>query len=159
MDRRAGVRLREDERIRRPGELAHLRWKPGEAVRNGLRLRLPQNSESRAWHRGEHVLPLLGSQLVFAVAEKGEVVVVDPLEQRLRLGELVGSDRRRMLVEVRDDLANVPAHRRPVLDRGAHVGKNAVQLGFELVEARLIGLPVDLDVQERLGGPVGCPWQ
>ncbi len=86
-------------------------------------------------------------------------MVVDPLEQGLGLGELVAIDRRRPLVEFRDDLANVPSDRRPVLDRRAHVRENAMQLGRELVEESLIGLTIDLDVQQRLGQPFGCPRQ
>jgi len=51
----------------------------------------------------------------------------------------------------------VPADRRPVLDGRAHVREHAVQLGLELVEEGLICLPVDLDVQQRLGRSLGSP--
>jgi hypothetical protein len=98
-------------------------------------------------------------QLVLAVADEREVVVVDPLDQRPGFGELVRIDGRRTLVELRDDRANVPADLRPGLDRGEHVREHAVQLGVELVEEGLIGLPVDLDVQQRLGRSLGCPRQ
>ena len=97
--------------------------------------------------------PSSAEDLVLAVAEEGEVVVVHPLEQVAGLRELVrvdGSASASSATTSRDALA----HRRPVLDRGAHVPEHAAEAGAQPLELLRAGLPVDLDVDQRLGLPV-----
>ena len=101
----------------------------------------------------------MNAQLVLAVAEEREVVVLHPLEQGLGLGDLVGADRRRVLVELGDDLPCTRAHRAPVVDRRPHVREDPLELRGELVERGALRLTVDLDVQQRLGAPFGRPRQ
>ncbi len=106
--------------------------------------------EPGARHRRQHVIVAVALELVFAIAEEGEVVVADPFEQRPRLGHLVGIERRRPLVEQRHGIPHAGTHGRPILDRSAHIREDVLQVGFELVELRPLRLAVDLDVQQRL---------
>jgi hypothetical protein len=80
VDRCARVRLRQVEEVRLPGPPPHLGRQLREAVGDRLLLGLAQDSEPRAGHRLEHVLALPRVQLVLAVAEEREVVVLHPLE-------------------------------------------------------------------------------
>src|SRR3712207_8314834 len=59
-------------------------------------------------------------------SQKGEVVVGDPLEELPGLGEVVGLDRRRVVLQPGDDLAHHPAHLLPVLYGRAHLPEDAL---------------------------------
>ena len=82
-----------------------------------------QHAERRARNPGEHAT--VGFQPVFANAEEGEVVVLEPFEESDGLGDLVLGQRRRVGLERIDDAADAIEHRAPVLHREAHVGDNA----------------------------------
>ena len=90
---------------------------------------------------GSRRIPRPGS-LGIAVAEEGEVVVGEPLEEGGRLGGL--------LAQLRGGLERLRPHRLPVLDRGAHLADHPHDLLLELAQAGRVGLPHDLGVDHRL---------
>ncbi len=114
-----------------------------------------KDAEPAAGHRPKDVLlPAVDRhllELVLAVAEEGEVLVGEPLEQRLALGDLRLGQRWRVLLEVRDDRARPVLHGRPVLDRRPDVTEHtSYVVGEQHALVALLGQPVDLDVHPRL---------
>jgi hypothetical protein len=89
VDGRARIRLREVEEVRLERERAHPRWQLVEATRALLPLGLTQDPEPRARRRGEPQLAVLADEFVLAVAEEREVVILEPLEEGLCLGQLL----------------------------------------------------------------------
>ena len=89
-------------------------------------------------------------QIVLAVAEVGEVLLGDPAQEREILGQFVGVERRRILLDLGDDLEHAVAHRQPVGDSAAHLLEHRQDLVAQRVEHRRLGLPVDLEVHHRL---------
>jgi hypothetical protein len=152
--RRARVRLREDERVLRAREAAGLGLEVHEPLGRFV-VGVAQDAQAGAGHAAEGVLAVGVDEVVLAIAEEGEVVVDDPFEERLRLAELLGLDGRRVEVEVGDDLGGAQPHRLPVVDRGPDVAEDALQAEADPVQARRVGLAVDLDVDEGLERPVG----
>jgi hypothetical protein len=150
MDRRARVRLRDDEQPLLAGAAPHLGRQLGE--RGGAGLGVPaQQAEAGARLGDQRVLALLGDEVVPAVADEREVAVGHPLEERAALGEFVGGERWRVRREVVDDSPQHREHRYPVARRGPQVGEGVEQRGTGGGERLGVGLAVDLDVHERLG--------
>ena len=147
---RARVRLGQVEQGLLARESAHLRRQLREAERVRLLALDAEDAEPRPVHRGKHVLAALGADLVLAVAEEREVVVVHPLQQRTRLFEVLLRDRGRRLLELGDRLVHLSAHRLPVLDRRGHVAEHALEIGAKTLERFQVGDAVDLDVDQRL---------
>ena len=154
VDGRPRVRLGQVQQRLLAREPAHLRCQLREAERVGLLVLDAEDAEAGPVDRGEHVLAALGADLVLAVAQEGEVVVVHPLQQRPRLFELWLRDRRRRLLELGDRLVHLGAHRLPVLDRRGDVAEHALEVGAKPFERIQVGDPVDLDVDQRLRFPV-----
>ena len=114
----------------------------------------PQDTEARI---AQHAEPrprdrLVGGAFgrrfvgVFAIAEKGEMVVGQPLEERDRLIGLVRRDRRRVRLQVGDGHVHPRPHGTPVLHRASNVGEDPPDRFGDLVE-RLRRRPrADLDV-------------
>ncbi len=150
---RPRVRLRQGEQALLAREPSHLRRQLREADGDRPLVAGAKDAEARAGHGAQHVLPVLGEDVVLAIAEEGEVVVVDPLEQVTRLRELVRRDRRHRLVESPEQTTDALAHRRPVVDRSAHVLEDAAQAGAHPLERLGTRLPVDLHMDQRLGQP------
>ena len=154
VDGRPRIRLGQVEQGLRAREPAHLRRQLREAERVGLLARDAEDAEAGPVHRGQHVLAALGPDLVLAVAQEGEVVVVHPLQQRTRLVELLLRDRGRRLLELGDRLVHLSAHRLPVLDRRGHVAEHALEVAAKPFERVQVGDAVDLDMDQRLRLPV-----
>ena len=154
MHGRPRVRLGQVEQGLLAREPAHLGRQLREAERVGLLALDAEDAEAGPVDRGEHVLAALGADLVLAVAQEGEVVVVHPLQQRARLVELRLRDRGRRLLELGDRLVHLRAHRLPVLDRGGDVAEHALEVGAKPLERVRVGDAVDLDVDQRLRLPV-----
>ena len=117
--------------------------------------RVAQDPQPGAGHAAKRLVAVLGDQVVLVVAEEREVVLDDPLEQRLRLGQLLGVDGRRVGVQVGDHLAGPLGHGPPVLDRGAHVSQDVLEARLHGGQVLGVGLADDLGVEERLEGAVG----
>ena len=79
------VRLGEVEDVRLERERANAGRQLVEAARALLAARLAQDPEAALGDRVEAQLAVLGHELVVAVAEEGELVVLEPLEERRRL--------------------------------------------------------------------------
>ena len=78
------------------------------------------------------------------------MVVGEPLEQRLALGDLMLVERGRVLLQVVDDLAGLGVHPLPVLHGLTHVAEHLGKRLHDRLEVLGVGLPVDLDVHPRL---------
>lgn len=141
-------------------------------VAGGVRGVGAQDAQPGAGDRREHVLldalgGGLGDELVLAVAEEGEVVLGEPAQQLLRLGDLLLLQPlgRRGGQLARDEQRAV-VHLGPVLDRLADVGQHAAQVRGDLLQIGAVGLAVDLDMdpglhervvrQFALGGAAGA---
>ncbi len=95
---------------------------------------------------------VVAAQLVLPVAEEGEVVVGEPVQQLAGLLDLlprqVAGDR--LAGQLVGDAGGGVPHLLPVLDGLADVGQDAQQVGGDLLEVGAVGLAVDLDVDPRL---------
>src|SRR5205807_10478263 len=81
----------------------------------------PENPETRKRIRHQAVLGATALEPVVAVAEKYEVPPLHPVEDAMRLPHLHRRQRRRIALELADDLACPLPPRGPVPDRVAHV--------------------------------------
>ncbi len=113
----------------------------------------PQDAEPGARQRDQHLLVTLPLEAVLAVAEEREVVVGEPHQEGLTLGELLGRQRWRVLLEVLEDLVDPVVHLRPVLDRLPDVAEDLQQLLLD-VRDQLGRDPVDLQVHPGLASDV-----
>ncbi len=152
MDRRPRVRLREDEGVVRARPVARL---AGELDGALVVVAVAHDPEPRPGNAAKRVLAVLGDQVVLVEAEEREVVVHDPLEEGPGLGQVLGVDRRRVRVQVGDDLVRARDHRLPVVDGCPHVPEDAPDSGLQLGEMVGIGLAHDLRVDEGLEPAVG----
>ena len=98
-------------------------------------------------HRRDRLVAAPALEDVLAVAEVGEVVVVEPLEEGQALLDLLLRQRRRALLELGDDALAEAPHLLPVVDRRADVGEHPAEALLDLLVAlrRLLG---DLDVHQ-----------
>ena len=93
---RAAVGLGDHQRHRQARQAAHLRRQRCEAARVRARARLglaAQQAHRRALDAAQLVAVLLAQEVVAGVAEEGEVVVGDPAQEGLDLGDLLGVER------------------------------------------------------------------
>src|SRR5947209_7570237 len=79
------------------------------------------------------------AQLVFAVAEEHEIVPLEPFHERSLL---------RRAREAACGLARPLAHRRPVVDRGAHLRQHDLELTLDI--GQRFALSVDLRMDDGL---------
>src|ERR671934_151419 len=100
LKRSRGTNTRQDRK--RPK--ASRRTNPGrqllEAARALTAAGLAQDPEPRASDPGQPQVAVAVLELVLPVAEEREVVVLEPAQKRLRLGDLLGIERRRARVEL-----------------------------------------------------------
>ena len=148
---RARVGLGDDEQLGLAGLLARGRVQPGHRL--GRRAVVAEDAEAGAAHGGEQVLALVVHvEGVLAVAEEGEVVGGQPLEEPGRGADLLrGDPHGRVVVQRKRDAAAPLAHLAPVLDGVADVAENGAQLGRDLLAVLRRGDAVDLQVHPRLG--------
>ena len=78
-------------------------------------------AEAGACPGPEGFLAVLPDQIVFPVAEKREIVVFHPLDQRAAFGDRLRVQGRRVAFEIVGDFPGPGAHPSPVLHGGAHV--------------------------------------
>ena len=89
-------------------------------------------------------------ELVLAVAEEGEVLVGQPLEQVGGLTDLLVVERWRVAAQVGDDRRDLAVHLEPVLDGLTDVAEHALDVLHDRVGVVAVGQPVDLDVHPGL---------
>ena len=146
----ARVRLGEQQDLLHPRALARFGGKRGEARRHRLARTLAQDAETAAGNDAQHVFAAGGGDLVAAAAEEGEIGLQEPFEERATFLELGLRHAAAGCSERANDLAHARLHRRPVLDRGAHVGEHLGDPRLELGELRRVGLAVHFEMHERL---------
>ena len=110
-----------------------------------------QDAQAGALHRGELVV----DQHVLAVAEEGEVVVGQPLEQLDRVGDVLVRHRQLGVRaagggQLVGDHQRPLAHPRPVLDRVPHVGQHPPHLVVQLLTGLGVAHRIDLDPDPAL---------
>jgi hypothetical protein len=96
----------------------------------------------RDGHRCRRAIP---PEAIFAVAEKREMVVFHPLEQRLRLAHLALLAAHPRNAEFGGRVERLAAHAAPVGGGGTHVTERAFDARLDCGEAARVGLAVDLD--------------
>ena len=116
--------------------------------------RVAQDPQPRAANRPQAGLQAFRHKLILPIAQKGEVVVHDPGQEGRRLVHLTGHRRRRRLGELGGDRLRARDHRRPVLDRRAHLLEHVLDPAGKGREPLAVGLPVQLDVSDRFGDRV-----
>jgi len=152
---RVGVGLGEVQQGGVAGLAADLGGQLGETAGNRV-TGVAQDAEPGARNRAQDVglavrsvRAALGEQVVLPVAQEGEVVIGHPLQQRARLVPL-GRRGRHGLGQRAGEVQGRLVHGRPVLVGGPHIGQHADQISSQLLEQFGLGLPVDLDMDERL---------
>ncbi len=155
VDARLLVGLDDDQRLRLLEEGArrgrHLQ--PLAALGHHFIVAVSQDPEHRVGLLGEHA-----GGLVIGVAahpQEGEIVVQQPLQELDRLGDLVGGQRRRPALEIRDGLVQAREHRPPVGDRELHLGQRLAESAEDLRPALLVVDPLDMDMDEAFALAVG----
>ena len=156
VDRAARLGLGErDQGLRLPGLGTDLGRQLGEAGRAGAVVMPAQDAEARALDAPELGLAgLVRLQLVGAGADEGEVIVGEPAQELLGLGQLLGCEMGSTGCKPFPCLVDPGPHLPPVLDRQTHVAQDAEQVALELGQHGGIALPVDLDMHEALAQAV-----
>ena len=111
---------------------------------------IAENAEAGALGAAELAARRAADEIVFAHAEKGEVVLAQPFEEGDRFADILRGDRRRRRAIGFDRLVEPLEHRPPVGDRAAHVGEHRVE---PLAKARLVlgqCQAVDMDLDQAL---------
>ena len=155
---RARVRLGDDQEVGHARVRANLRRQRREARRDVLARVLAQDAEARARDDPQRVLAVDRDQVVAAVAEEREVVVGEPAQERLALGELLRRDRRRAARRSRrrsrsdagpaSSSSRSTARRTSASTRATSAASASSRVGLDD--------PVDLDVDERLAARVAA---
>ncbi len=152
VDRRPKVRFGDDQKLAAAHETLHV----GRQLRQVAQpaeyrvVGVAQNSQRRPRRFGGTF------EDVFAVAEKGEVVVVEPAQKILGFRELrPGHARRRCSGQLIADLAEHLPHRLPIRHRRAHVGEGAGQALRQAGEIGRVRLSGDGDLHPGFALP-GC---
>ena len=102
----------------------------------------------------QHVFVVLGDQVVVAVAQEGEVSVVEPVQQvhgGVEVRDLLGAGDKCQRIR---DLVGLVAHGRPVLDGGTHVNEDAFQAGDQGFDGLVGRVPAELDGDPGFDGRV-----
>ena len=145
----ARVGLGDDEQLAVTSPLLGRRAESSE--RRRTRRVVAQQTQTGAGHRVQHRLPGLFTEDILPVAEEGEVVGRQPVQEAHPLGDLGGIDARRgRRAQLVGDFGAVFAHLGPVLDGVADVAEQAVDLGGDALAVGRVAQPVDLDVHPRL---------
>ena len=143
---RARIGLGQDDRVhgarmRQPRGLKGL-----QRTRRGGPAVIAQDAQPRARDRAQHRIALDVGNLVFAIAQEGEVVLGHPAQEGLGLGHALLVQRKRTLRQLLGDLHHVRAHGPPVADRRAHVGQRRLEVVQQVIAVLAIGQAVDLQV-------------
>ena len=144
----AHVGLGEQQQRGPVDEAARFQRNRRERLRVGLLRRIAQDAETRVGHGAQSELAVVLRQVVFAVAEKAEMVVVDPLQESAILGRGVGIDREARpclaVAVARDDIAHGGEHGLPVMHREPHIAQDPKEPVLNALQFRRFGLPVHL---------------
>ncbi len=121
-----------------------------EAPRSLARIVVLEDAEAAALDPAEvNAAPIL-LEPVLGVAEKGEMVVGEPAQERLDLEQLLAGDDARGRCQARQPLLDLGLHRPPVIDALTDVVEHAIEVLLDLIHGGGVALPVDLDMHEAL---------
>ena len=118
-----------------------------------------QDAEAGARHGAQQLVVALLLEPVLAVAEEGEVVRGQPLEQLAALADLVLRERRRVGPQLADDLQHLRVHLVPVLDGLADVAQHPLDVLLDGGGVVALADAVDLDVHPGLADEAGLGLQ
>ncbi len=114
-----------------------------------------QDAEAASRDRAHRRLVALAGEGIVAIAQIGVVIVLHPGEEIAALGDLVGGQRRRPVVELGDDLRHLLAHRRPIGHRGADVAQHHFEIGPDGLDPAGVGLLADPQLHPGFGVVAG----
>ena len=152
---RAHRRLGDNKHPRLFEELADLRRhgdKLGAAAQQP-HLGRAQQSEAGLEHRLQTAI-VIGVGII-ARAEQGEIVAGEPFQKLDSLGDIGGRQRRWVLPQIGDDIADARQHRRPVGNGHADLGEDCFESRNEVFARRGFQRSVDVNVDEALA-PAGA---
>ena len=150
MHRGARVRLGEDQQFLLLRLGAHLRRQLA-----GTRLRVrAEDAQPGPRAAAQDALLALHGEVVLAVAQEGEVLVGQPLQQLAGLLHLALGDRQVGGVQAGGDGDRLLVHLRPVLDRLTDVVQHLLQVLLERAVLGDVGDPLDLQVHPALADQV-----
>ena len=144
------VRLGDDELLRLLQEFHDLGRDRDQLAAAAQHVHVRRSQDAEPALGNDLIAALVAGQRVFAHAEEGEVVGDQPFEELRRLGDLLDRQRRRIVLDLGDDLADARHHRPPVLHAEAHVGEHAADRLDDLGLPRLVLDALDMDVDEAL---------
>ena len=105
--------------------------------------RIAQYAEARAGIDARLGALAGAGKIIFPVAEKGEIIIMRPLQEILSLGDI--GDRAFGIAQFKlvDNALHLGAHGLPILDRRVDVLENRFQVCLDFLDARRITLAVD----------------
>ncbi len=119
-----------------------------------VELGIAQDAEPAVRHHRHLGVAAGADDPVLAIADEGEMVVGQPVEEGAALLQVPGLRPGRVPGQRLGDRAGLLAHRLPVLDRGADVGEHAAQAAADRAQLLRVGVLVDLDPHPRFGDRV-----
>ena len=146
---RARIGLGQDQRLVRAVGLVGC--ETGDRTRLRITDIAAQQAQAAAVDRHQHFALALLDDPILAIAEEGEMILCRPAQEGTDLAALVIVDRQRARRQLVGDLYHLVAHRRPILDACAHVGKHREHLRLHVLERAGIRQAFDFQVDDRLG--------
>ena len=156
MDGRAGVGLGDQQQLGLAQVRAHLGRHAllvAHAAENA-QVEILEDAERAAVDDLVRGLLALAGHGVFAIAEEGEVVVLDPLQEARDLGALVFVHRQLLGIDLLDGLVQARAHLAEVADRDAHVVQHRFDAALDLFQFFRLRHLGGADLHHRFGGRV-----
>jgi hypothetical protein len=119
-------------------------------------VRIPHQPQPGAFdHIGARLAP--AADPVFAVAEKGKVVLGQPFEKFCHFGRDIRRLLRRLLAQRRRYLGQLGQDRFPILDRNPHIRQHLAQFRFQRGQCIVVTDLIDLRLYHRLAqGALGA---
>ena len=108
----------------------------------------PQYAEPAGLDRFQPLAALAAFQPILTIAEKGEMAIFHPLEQRAGLAEFSGIDARAHRTQILCGGSSRGAHAAPIRAGRAHVAQTALDLSRQRFKRRGIDDSIDFDMLE-----------
>ena len=147
VDQALAIGLDDQDVVRPAGEARH-RLAAAQPLLEQADVVALQDAERRAGHQlvaQPARLARLLDVAVAAMAEEGEMIGLEPMEEVLVLAELGRAPGHQIFERIEAGLAQGA----PVLDREPHLGQHAAERGGKIVELGAVGLAVDLQIHHR----------
>ncbi len=151
VDGGAAVGLGQHQRFGVAGQRLNRGGQGREALRAFVAAVRAQDAQAGVGDRAQLVAAALAGQLVAPVAKQGEVIVVDPAQERRDLLQPVRVDGRRAAFELAHRLLEAAQDGAPVTHGKAHVLDHGGDVAADAFEVVLVALAVHLEVHPCLG--------